>query len=208
MSLPIPVFQRPLLHLPHQIVFRGLPPKGVTSIFSKHQPTLIGRSKTKTIKINTEKLSPTEITRETTKGNHEIISHLLNELDAIEITASGHKSPLQNNPVTEANDKSKDYIRILSRSNAFKNDEEKYEYLLKELENALIKIEILKLDINSLKNDNENLIDLTKKMNEPKDEEYEEITSEIEQVKSIIATQNSELEALKKEVIEKYCKKC
>eukprot|EP00826_Nyctotherus_ovalis_P047874 TRINITY_DN557_c0_g1_i10.p1 TRINITY_DN557_c0_g1~~TRINITY_DN557_c0_g1_i10.p1 ORF type:complete len:217 (+),score=69.39 TRINITY_DN557_c0_g1_i10:211-861(+) len=134
--------------------------------------------------------------------------HAVNELDAeVNISQNSYQTTVSYASV----DRKNEYLRILAYSNAFRDDEDKSAYLLKELENAMIKIEMLEMDFKALKRDNKNWRSIVKANYERKDSEQEEeaarLREQIAQLKNVIAEQNLQLEVFKKEVIEKYCRK-
>ena len=97
-----------------------------------------------------------------------------------------------------------EYIKILSRSKVFKNDAEKINYLIKELENATVKMKMLEMNIKSLKEENLRKTSFYAQENEDK-KEVTRLRKEISYLKSVIIDQNEKLEQFKKQVIDKFC---
>ena len=130
-----------------------------------------------------------------------VAEQIFTELNGIECEISTARSTtLFSTQVFINEERNSEYLKIVSDSRAFRNDKEKLKYLLKELENALVKIEILELDIKSLKRDNDNWRSLAKVNSERGD-----MKEEIRKLRGIVVEQESQLELFKKAVIEKYC---
>ena len=142
--------------------------------------------------------------------NNEIMSHLLNELDSMKCEMSSSKVI---SPRDEFKRRS-EYLRILSQSNIFKTERDKTEYLIKELENANVKITILTDNIKTLRNENDTLkFTIRKDSYTPQkvpeiavyQDENKKLKAEVEQLKKVVADQNKKLDVFKKQVIEQFC---
>jgi len=180
------------------------------------------------VKIN-DTLSKTQLytttDRSTSQEDKEIASHLLNELEAME---SEINTPTAVS-VTPANfgsniktvngfgtQKTNEYLSILARTNAFKSEKDKSQYLIKELENANIKNKILENTLKAIRKEYEDLknqgicVFCKKKAQSPApkpqtDPDKEKLKKEVDDLKKIISQQNQMLDRFKKEVMEKFC---
>ena len=158
-------------------------------------------------KKNHKKTAPTSPVTESLYPTQKPTPHSASEHDEVNISQNSYQTTVSYASIERKNE----YLRILAYSNAFRDDEEKSAYLLKELENAIIKIEMLEMDFKALKRDNVNLRSIVKSNYEQKDVEQEEeaasLRQQIAELKNVITEQNMQLEMFKKEVIEKYCRK-
>eukprot|EP00826_Nyctotherus_ovalis_P046996 TRINITY_DN5356_c0_g1_i10.p1 TRINITY_DN5356_c0_g1~~TRINITY_DN5356_c0_g1_i10.p1 ORF type:complete len:203 (-),score=60.24 TRINITY_DN5356_c0_g1_i10:76-684(-) len=162
-------------------------------------------------KLNTLQTQPEPTAAPTNKTitrseNKEIVEHLLSELAAIESKVGGSaRSSFTNGG--QQQDKGRHYKELVSKTAQFKTGKGKSEYLLKELESAMGKIDTLESNIRALKRENESWSNLLKaSSNNRTNIGNEKLKDEIKYLKSIISSQHLKLETFKKEVIEKFCR--
>ena len=134
----------------------------------------------------------------------EFVRGFLKELNIMEqsIEQNEQKRNIDKEPNTE-------YVKILTKTKAFKNDSEKINYLIKELENASVKMRMLDINIKSLREENEQIKKYScckeNKGNNP--EEIVKLKKEIGYLRSVIADQNYKLDQFKNQVLERFCYK-
>lgn len=129
-----------------------------------------------------------------------IINKLFNKLSDLESKTCVSQSIISNSQSSISGERNYEYLKVVSRSKAFKSDEEKAAYLLKELEHALVKVDILELEASNLRREND-----TWKGKVKANSEHTNLKEEIRKLRETVAEQESQLDLFKKEIIIKYC---
>eukprot|EP00826_Nyctotherus_ovalis_P062710 TRINITY_DN9121_c0_g3_i2.p1 TRINITY_DN9121_c0_g3~~TRINITY_DN9121_c0_g3_i2.p1 ORF type:complete len:182 (+),score=49.98 TRINITY_DN9121_c0_g3_i2:132-677(+) len=150
----------------------------------------------------TKKMSDTSLAEKSTarSENKEIVEHLLSELEAIGLQVE------QNHFEGAPRSKEKSYKEIVRKTGRFSTDKGRAQYLLKELENAMIKIESLEASIKALKKENTSWKHvLQASVNNKSSVGNSDLKEEASYLEGIVGEQHAMLEAFKREVIERFC---